>query len=158
MTRYATILGGGLLAGIAVLFVLGIVNSPVKDKRANLRYQLEQIVIPEMQFGDAQNPEFDRWQMAIAAQPKLWEPLYRPQAQAAPPPNLAQQLNGVVPTRSDIGTGSSMKVQIHVDGQPSWYAAGDRIKGCVIKEITGTTVLFTITQDGQEYGIALPRR
>lgn len=158
MNRYAGILGGGVLAGIAILIVLGIIKSPVKDKRQSFQYQLEQMIVPEIQFGDAENPEFDRWQMAIAAQPKLWEPLYKPQAQAAPPPNLAQQLNGVVPTRSGIGSGASQKVQITVDGQPNWYAVGDQIKGCVIKEITATTVLFTVTQSGQEYGIALPRR
>lgn len=158
MNRYATIIGGGILAAIVILIVLGILNSPIREMRKSFQYQLEQIVVPEMQFGDAENPEFDRWQMAIAAQPKLWEPLYKPQAQAAPPPNLAQQLNGVLPTRSGIGTGDSRKVQIQVDGQSNWYAVGDQIKGCVVKEISDTTVLFTVTQDGQEYGIALPRR
>ncbi len=158
MTRYANILGGGVLAAIAVLFVLDLVKSPVKTDREAFDYQVAYIEVPELDFGDTKNPEFEEWQRIINSQPKLWEPLFRPQPRTGPPPNLAQQLAGVFPTRNEIGVGPDRKVQIQVDGQPNWYTVGQQIKGCAIKEITNSTVVFSVTHGGQEYGIALPRR
>jgi hypothetical protein len=158
MNRYATILGAGVLAGIFVLFILGVLNSPVKADRDAFEYQLRSIAVPDLQFGDPESPEFDGWLQTIATRAKLWEPLFRPQAQGPPPPNLAQQLAGVFPSRNQIGSGETQKVEIQVDGRSGWYVVGQQIKGCEIKEFTDTVVLFSVAQGGLEYRIALPRR
>lgn len=158
MQRSLFIVGAGALVAILILFVLGWVKSPVREQRQSFKGQLDQIVIPDMQFGETQDPEYDAWQQAIANRPKLWQPLMRPQERKAPPPALAQILANVSPTRTEIGSGASRKVQIRVGGRPDWYTVGQQINGCTIKEITDTTVLFSVVQAGQEYGIPLPRR
>lgn len=158
MNRYVTILGAGLLAGIVLMCVLGVVLSPVRADREAFEYQVQNIEVPDIRFGDAENPEFNEWQLTIATHANLWQPLFRPRAQEAPPPNLAQQLNGVIPTRNEIGTGPSRKIQIVVDGQPAWYVVGQQIRGCEIKEFTDSAVVFAIVQGGTEYRIALPQR
>ena len=158
MHRVATILAAGILAAITLLFVLGWVHSPVVAERVAFDRRVGQIDVPNWQFDDNQDPEFGAWQHAIAAQPRLWEPLLRPEAKGAPPPDLANILAGVVPTRNEIGAGDSRKVQIQVEGVKDWYTKGQQIKGCTIKEITDATVLFSVAQGAQEFGIALPRR
>lgn len=158
MQRVAAILAAGILAAIALLLVLGWVHSPVDAERVAFEKRLSQMDVPDWRFDDNQDPEFDAWQHAIAAQPRLWEPLLRPESKGAPPPVLANILAGVVPTRNEIGAGDSRKVQIQVDGVKDWYTKGQQIKGCTIKEITDATVLFSMAQGAQEFGIALPRR
>jgi hypothetical protein len=75
-----------------------------------------------------------------------------------PPPDLAQVLAGVEPTRNTMGTGPTQKVQIRVDGARGWYAKGDQIKGCTIEEIAEAHVVFSTVHNGQKYGVPLPRR
>ncbi|MCC6698049.1 MAG: hypothetical protein IT365_20675 [Candidatus Hydrogenedentes bacterium] len=158
MKRVGYILIFGAFAAMAILFVLSWMNSPVETHRTALESQLDQLPPPDFQFNNAQNPEYEAWQRTIASQPKLWEPLLKPQAAPTPPPNLAEALAGVAPTRNEVGSGPTRKVQIQVDGRKEWYTTGQQVKGCAIREITDTAVLFTVVQDGQEYGIALPRR
>ncbi|MCC6490565.1 MAG: hypothetical protein IT364_23975 [Candidatus Hydrogenedentes bacterium] len=158
MKRVGLIVMLGAFAAMAALFVLGWANSPVQTRRSAMEAQLAQLVPPDFTFGTDQSPEYEAWQRAITSQPKLWEPLLKPQAAPPPPPNLAEALAGVVPTRNEVGSGANRKVQIQVEGRKDWYTVGQQVKGCAIREITDTAVLFTVIQGGQEYGIALPRR
>jgi hypothetical protein len=57
-----------------------------------------------------------------------------------------------------MGTGDAVKAQIIVDGVKAWYAGGQQIKGCTIKDITDGAVLFSLIQGGQEYNVSMPRR
>ena len=158
MKRVLLIVMLGVFAAMAVLFVLGWLNSPVQARRDAFEVQLAQMIPPDFQVNSGQNPEFEEWQRAIADQSKLWQPLFAPQAPPAPPPNLAEALAGVIPTKDEVGVGDGRKVLIQVDGRKDWYTVGQQVKGCAIREITEKTILFSVAQGGQEYGIELPRR
>lgn len=158
LERAAYLVCSLVLAASLILLVLGSVRSPVAAERARFESELAAIQAPELDLEMEDAGAFEIWQRAIASNPRLWQPLTTAPARMLPPPDLAQVLAGVEPTRNTMGTGPTQKVQIRVDGARGWYTRGDQIKGCTIEEITDAHVVFSAVHNGQKYGIPLPRR
>ena len=158
LQRYAVIGGWIALAALAVLLVAGFVRNPTQAARKEFERQLAESAPSGIDINLESGPNLETWQRAVSGRAELWGPLVPPQKAEAPAPMLLEMLKGVEPTNRTLGSGSTQRIQIKVDGKKEYYGKGQQVKGCTIEEITANDVLFTLVQDGKVHGTRLPRK
>ena len=139
------------------------VDDPMEARRARLEEELRTIRPMIAEYSTAPTGDLGGLRAAVTSKPSLWEELIP--APAAPPrrkmpPNLQQKLQGVVPTRTSIGTGEAVKVLIKSTNNPrgSFLGVGEKVNGVAVLKIEKTSVLFGVTQNGTRYTHSVPRR
>ncbi len=158
LQRYAYAAGWIALATLLALLIAGIVRNPTQAARKEFKRQLADSAPDAIDIKLDSDPNVENWGRSISSRANLWGPLVPPQKAEAPAPMLQEMLKGVEPTNRTLGSGDKQRIQIRVDGKNEYYSKGQQVKGCTIQEITPTDVLFTLAQDGQQYGIRLPRK
>lgn len=160
MTRVFTLTG--VLATLAVLAYIGLnfVQSPIAAQREQLRIQLAEVPASKVEVGPlTARIDIDAVQQSISGKEKLWQELIPPPPPPPPPPepppDLAKMLEGVQPTRQQIGNA----IRIAVPGNPRGrFEIGDKINGVTLKEITPTEVIFEYAWKDKILTYRLPRR
>ena len=158
--RMITLLG--ILATVSVLtfVILNAVRNPIAARREQLRIELAAVPSERVDVGPLSRPvDIDAVQQSISGKEKLWQELIPPPPPPppppAPPPDIAKMLEGVQPTRQQIGDA----IRIIVPGNPrgARCAVGDTINGVTIKEITPTEVIFEYVWKDKVLSCKLPR-
>ncbi len=160
MARVLFAAGVVVLAALAVAIVMTVVSSPVAARRAELETQLETARIVDFAKPPRIELPYDRFHEQITGKPALWSPIAEPPKAPAKPPEWDKLLQGVRPTRQEIGTGNSRKVKVMLspnDKQGRWVRMGEAINGAIITDITATDIEFTMEQNGIAYTHRLGR-
>lgn len=160
MARTLFAAGAVVLAALAVGIAMTVVRSPVAARRADLETQLDTARIVDFARPPRIELPYDRFHEQITGKPALWSPIAEPPKAPVKPPEWDKLLQGVQPTRQEIGTGDSRKVKVMLspkDRQGRWVRMGEAINGAIITDITPTHIEFTIKQDGIDYTHRLGR-
>ena len=148
--RYLTIVIA-VLAVVAVAVGLHSAINPYKARQSALEADLARIKPVEVKL-KTQQSNFDRWKQTIAAKPAVWQELIpAPPAPPPPPPkppNTKEKVAGLKVTRQGIGD----KVRIMSKETPKgvFLGPGDSVNGMKIKEVTKTSVTFSLKWQDQE--------
>lgn len=153
-----------LIVVIAILAVVAVATgvrsalNPYESRQTALQTELAQIkpVEPEV---EAQQANYDRWKESITSKTSVWrelvpEPL-PPPPPPPKPPNTKEKLAGLKVTRQGVGN----KVRILSEQTPKgvFVGPGDTINGMKVKEVTKTSVTFSLDWNGQELTETMPR-
>ncbi len=164
MTRYITIICGGIVACIVGLMVMNQMNSPMAARRADLETRLADSG-PEIDFSRGADVSVEEWNQIILGKNSVWKALVPPPPppppEPPPPPkrpDLSEMLRGVEATRQQIGD----KVKFILPNSPrgEFLGEGDSINQVVIESISRMEVLFSYHwREGNEtLTYTLPRR
>ena len=152
-----------LSLGLVGWTVLNGVRDPMESRRQRLEARLMEVA-----------PDPDAYTAPIAAEvapsyesihenTALWRELIV--APPAPPrrvipPNIKKKLEGVVPTRSSIGSGDTLKVLIKSTDNPrgAFKGVGEKVNGVNILKIDKRSVLFGLNHQGKSYKYTIARR
>lgn len=140
-----------VLAVVAAAVGLRSAFNPYKARQAALEAELAQIKPVEVKM-ETQQSSFDRWKQTIDSKPAVWQELIpAPPAPPPPPPkppNTKEKIAGLKVTRQGIGD----KVRIMSKENPKgvFVGPGDSINGMEVKEVTKTSVTFSLEWNGQE--------
>jgi hypothetical protein len=158
--RIATIACAAVLAALVGLAGYLAVANPMKAKRQDLDAQMAKIMPIDVPF--PKPPwDFAKWQQSVAAKQNAWQEIVAPAAPPPPkpktPPDPKTMLKDVTFGRQGIGT---KKVMMKHGNEPrgAMVAVGDNVNGLTIKEITKTDVSLSLTWEGQEIPLTVPRK
>ena len=147
-----------VLAVVAVAVGLRSTLNPYKTRQSALQTELAQIKPVEVKL-QTQQANFARWKQTIETKPTVWQELIpAPPAPPPPPPkppNTKEMLAGLKVTRQGIGD----KVRIMTKEKPKgvFLGPGDAISGMKIKEVTKTSVTFSLKWQDKELTETMPR-
>lgn len=155
------------VAAIALIGTMGLRfgSNPMDDRRHALENDLAKISTKEVAFETTPNYDFESLQGTIRKKPKLWMELVSPpppppkKIVQVPPPDLANMLQGVSPTRQQLRKKGQLMVLIKTPKNPrgSYHSVGDVIQGVTISKIDKTSVVFSMSRNGKTYTHSLPR-
>jgi len=148
-----------ITVAIAIIMAINALLNPMRARQQELDAKLAVVTPTELSFNQTQ-ASLDQWQLAIAGKPALWNPLIAPlPAPSAPPgpgPNIEKMLEGITVSRQQVG--SKVKIISPSNPRGSFVAVGEQVNGATIKEISRTTVTFSVNWNGQEITHAVPRQ
>lgn len=155
------------IAAVALIGTAGLryEKNPMDEKRQALEDDLAKISAKEVSFQTTHNYDFESLQGSIRKKPKLWMELVPPppppkkKIVQVPPPDLANMLQGVSPTRQQIRKKGQLMVLIKTPQNPrgNYHIVGDVIQGVTISKIEKTSVVFSLSRNGKTYTHSLPR-
>jgi len=152
-----------IISVIVLIAILGVmaflfVRDPMDEHRVTLDDQLAAVKPVDVAF-QKPNWDFDKWQNSLATKPALWKELVEapPPAPPAPPPppDLQALLKDVTAGRQQVG--NKVKILKKGDARGSFLGVGETLNGLTIKEITKKEVVFSMTWQGKELTVNLPR-
>jgi hypothetical protein len=158
--RLVSIVCGAIAAAALGWTAYLLADNPFSDRHVALAAEISEINPVEVTFSP---PEWDfaGWQEAIAAKPKLWDRLREPPAPPPPPPPKPPDLNkmlsdaGVTVGRQQVG--DKARVATKADSRGSFLGVGDQVAGLTIKEVTRTSMTFTMEWRGKTLETTLTR-
>ena len=158
------------VAAIALIGTMGLRfgSNPMNERRLTLENDLARISTKEVAFETTPNYDFESLQQTIRKKPKLWMELVPPpppppptpkKIVQVPPPDLANMLQGVSPTRQQLRKKGQVMVLIKTPKNPrgNYHSVGDVIQGVTISKIDKTSVVFSLSRNGKTYTHSLPR-
>ena len=163
MIRSLPLLFVFLSLGLVAWTIQNGVRDPMESRRQRLEARLMDVA-----------PDPDAYTAPIAAEvapsyesihenTALWRELIVAPP-AAPrrlmPPNLRTKLEGIVPTRSSVGSGDFLKVLIKSTDNPrgTFMGVGEKVNGVTILKIEKRSVLFGLSHQGKSYKYTILRR
>lgn len=161
--RIAQIALGGAAALVGALIALNLVMNPMTDRRDWLREELARVPATQQAVGDAR-PSYDRWRVAVTANPAVWRELVEPPPPPPPPPPpkptcrpIQEDLKGVRVAKSQVG----QRVMVYPPGSQrgEFMGVGDTLNGCTLEAIDRTHVTFTrwCKEEERTLTIQIPR-
>ena len=148
--RYLTIVIA-VLAVVAVAIGLRSAINPYKARQSALEADLARIKPVEVKL-QTQQANFARWKQTIGAKPAVWQELIpAPPAPPPPPPkppNTKEKIAGLKVTRQGIG--NKARIMSKENPKGVFLGPGDSINGMKIKEVTKTSVIFSLQWNDQE--------
>lgn len=151
MERKYLILMIAVLAVFASAFGVKSVLNPYESRQASLQTELANIKPVEVKHETLQ-ANFDRWRQTIGGKPSVWQELVPAPPPPPPPPpkppNVKDKLAGLKITRQGIG--SKVRIMSKENPKGVFVGAGDSINGLEVKEVTKTSVTFSLKWNGQE--------
>ena len=158
MERRYLIIVIAILAAVVVALGLRSALNPYKQREANLQDELAQIKPVEVK-PETQQENFARWKQTIDQKPAVWRELIPapppPPPKPPKPPNTKQMLKGLQVTRQ--GFGDKVRIMSKANPKGAFLGPGDSINGMKIKEVTKTTVTFSLQWQGKELTEIIPR-
>lgn len=158
------------VAAIALIGVMGLRfgSNPMDERAHALENDLAKISTKEVTFDTTPNYDFESLQRTIRKKPKLWMELVPPppppppkkkKIVQVPPPDLANMLQGVSPTRQQLRKKGQLMVLIKTPKDPRghYHSVGDVIQGLTILKIEKTSVVFSMSRNGRTYTHSLRR-
>lgn len=161
MARAITMAGTLATLGIFAFILLNVVQNPVAAQREQLRIQLAEVPAMRVDVGPLTTQvDIEAIQHSISGKEKLWQELIPPPPPPPPPPepppDLVKMLEGVQPTRQQIG--SAIRIIVPGNARGGRFEVGDEINGVKIQEITPTEVVFSLPWKDQVLTHSLTRR
>ena len=138
-------------------------NDPMEARKAQLEEELQSIGPSSADYTMQPPGNLGELRAAVTSKTSLWQELIAAPAAPPPrvmPPDLQRRLQGVVPTRTSIGTGDNVKVLIKSTKNPrgSFVGVGEKVNGTTLLKIEKTSVLFGVTHNGNQYTLSVPRK
>lgn len=162
MDRTLVLLCAVVSAPFLGLFFYNGMSDPVAEQRAWIEDQLASIVTGGKDGGEASS--LPAWHEAMVTRPSAWEsittppPPPKPPAPEAPkPPDVKKMLEGLRPSKSQIGDKIKMATPQNERGE--WFVVGDVYNGCELTAIEKTAVVFTYNwrEGNKQIEVRLPR-
>lgn len=152
-----------LSLGLVAWTVMNGVRDPMDTRRERLETRLMEVAPAPDSYADSTNPEAAPSYENIYENTALWRELIVAPAPApvrVMPPNLRKKLEGIVPTRSSIGSVGSLKVLIKSTDNPrgTFMGVGEKVRGVTILKIEKRSVLFGLSHQGKSYKYTIARR
>lgn len=150
--RILATIGGAALSATILLLIYNFLRSPIAEKDAWLQTELASLSA-DWEAGDAAEVNLQAARDVITSKPALWRRLIAPPPPPRQPINVLDRLQGIQVTRQTMGSGETIKIRMVTPQAPrgAWFKKGDVINGAVIKEISSTSVVFSVMDQGQEY-------
>lgn len=146
MDRTLALLALIVAAPFVGLLVYNGFQDPVADQRTWMEDQLSGIVTGG---GDrSEEPALPAWHESMQSRPNAWQTITTPppappppKPKAPEPPDVKKMLEGLRPTKAQIG--DKIKIITPQNERGEWFVIGDVFNGCVLTAIEKTEVVFT---------------
>lgn len=137
-----------LLLPAICFMVLHFISDPMGKSRMALANELKRIP-QNVEFPAADDWPFDKWNENILSKSALFDALVpKPEPPKPPPPppptppDLCQKLQGVTPTRMQIGK-SKIKIITPDNPRGGFKSLGDKIADCTLADFDKQGAIFT---------------
>jgi hypothetical protein len=162
MDRTLLLLAALVSAPFIGLFVYNGMQDPVADQRSWIEDQLAGMVTGGADRSESQ--ALPAWHESMLSRPTAWETITTPPPPPEPPkpqapkqPDVRGMLQGLVPTKSQIGAKIKMITPQNERGE--WFVLGDVFNGCELIAIEKTEVVFSYDwrEGNKKIEVRLPR-
>jgi hypothetical protein len=144
------------LVAVCLLIVKNAVMSPVSAQRSLFEEEMASLDGAPEELSAQAEKDYETFQSLISDERDQWQELIPPPVKEAVRPDLGVMLQGVQPTRTQVGT----KIRVITPNAPrgEMFGVGDSVHGVKIKGITPGAVEFSLSWQGVELTHSIARK